>query len=421
MKTKNISKMVLATFIIIIGCGEDLLDKTPYGTISQASFYKTETDMVGAVNSIYAPFFGTWGAGLYNGNGYNILNALSDDGHPGSDMSNSLAYVEAYLNDLKPDNAFVVRDWQYCYQGIFRANLMLEQSAAIDYPNKARLEGEAKFLRAFFYHFLNIWWNGVPLITSPNDAELKTLSRATSQQVWTLVEQDLKDAISGLPASWSGVDLGRPTKASAQGLLGRIYLYQKEWQKASDMYADVINSGLYHLMDNFADMFLNIGSDNLPESIFELQVVSGKSTNGCQITQYITPRNHWGGWGTGAVMQSLVDEFEVGDERRVATVVVEGDTLWGERYEASWEPWTGYTTKKYMYGPEVVNQEMDGNFKVIRYSEILLGYAETILNGASGKANISGLEALNMVRRRAGLADISLLSKLFVKKVVDIL
>lgn len=45
------------------------------------------------------------------------------------------------------------------------------------------------------------------------------------------------------------------------------------------------------------------------------------------------------------------------------------------------------------------------NFPLLRYSDILLLYAEACCQDGEGSANISGLEALNLVRRRAGLSD----------------
>ena len=45
------------------------------------------------------------------------------------------------------------------------------------------------------------------------------------------------------------------------------------------------------------------------------------------------------------------------------------------------------------------------NFPLMRYADVLLLYAEAVCMSGEGTANISGLEALNKVRRRAGLTD----------------
>ncbi|MDR1369304.1 MAG: RagB/SusD family nutrient uptake outer membrane protein [Dysgonamonadaceae bacterium] len=403
----------VATVILTTGCGDELLDKSPYGVLSESSFYQTEVEAVGAVNAIYNPFTGMWSNGLYDSHYFLGLNVWSDDFEKGGGGPTDDAPMEEMNNfQIVASNSLVSEMWNSCYRGIFRANKAIEKIGEMDIPSRDRLLGEAKFLRALYYYNLNIRYNGVPLIAETGMADIKNVSRASAQEIWALIEQDLKDAANGLPVSFSGADLGRPAKGAAQGLLGRVYLFMKEWQKAADAYAEVINSGTYRLMEDYGDLFTNQGSDNLPESLFEVQSVVGKSSSYIGISRWMTPRdvNGWGGWGFCVPTESLVDEFETGDSRRPETVMVEGDIIFGIPYESSWSPYTGFNTKKYVFGPELGTEESDCNLKVIRYAEVLLGYAEAILNGASEKANITGLQALNQVRKRAGLPDISALS-----------
>jgi hypothetical protein len=394
----------------MIGCS-DLLDKSPYGGISEASYYKTESDAIGAVNSIYSAFYGAWSAGIYDGFYFLASPIWSDEAEKGGGGPADGADLEEFNSfQIISSNGLVNSLWTGCYRGVFRANKAIEKIGEMDISNKDRFLGEAKFLRALYYYHLNIRWNGVPLINSTTTADFKTVVRSSAKDIWLFVEQDLKDAINGLPVSYSNSDLGRPTKASAQGLLGRIYLFMKEWQKAADTYADIINSGNYRLMENYGDLFKNQGSDNLPESLFEIQSAADKSTSALTITRFITPREVWSGYGFCVPTQSLADAFEPGDLRRPETLLMEGDQVFGIIYQSSLSPYTGYNAKKYMFGPETITDQADVNFKEIRYAEILLGYAEAIMNGATEKANITGLQALNLVRKRAGLNDIASLS-----------
>jgi hypothetical protein len=403
--------IIAATFMFTTGCGDELLDKAPYGSLSEATFYQTEAELIGAVNAVYGPFFGRWGGGIYDNLVIFSLGVWSDDFEKGGGGPSDQAALEDMNNfQMTPSNSMASATWNNAYSGVFRANKAIEQIEGSSTANKERLLGEAKFLRAIYYYNLVIRYNDVPLVTSTATADLKNISRAPAQEVWAFIEQELKEAISGLPVSFSGADLGRPTKGSAQGLLGRVYLFTQEWQKAADVYADIINSGTYRLMENYGSLFTNKDSDHLPESLFEIQSVAGKSSSYVGLSNGFAPRDIWGGVGFCVPTQSLVDEFEPGDLRRIETIVMEGDTPFGEPYDPAWSPYTGYNTKKYMYGPTIPDNETDANFKVIRYAEILLGYAEAIHNGAAEKANITGLQALNAVRQRAGLQGIAALS-----------
>lgn len=412
-KTIFLAIYTAAIFMLTTNCGDELLDKAPYGALSEATFYNTEADLIGAVNAVYGPFFGRWGGGVYDNLVIFSMGVWSDDFEKGGGGPSDQAALEEMNNyQMVPTNSMALAIWNNAYSGIFRANKAIEKIEEVDVANKNRLLGEAKFLRALYYYNLVIRYNGVPLVISTNTADLKNISRASAQEVWAFIEQDLKDAINGLPVSFSGAELGRPTKGSAQGLLGRVYLFTRDWQKAADVYADIINSGTYRLVEDFGSLFTNQGSDHLPESLFEIQSVEGKSSSYVGLSNGFTPRdvNGWGGVGFCVPTSSLVNEFEPGDLRRAETVVMEGDILFGLPYDPAWSPYTGYNTKKYMYGPEIPTSETDANFKVIRYAEILLGYAEAILNGAVEKANITGLQALNLVRKRAGLQEIATLS-----------
>jgi hypothetical protein len=401
--------------LTFIGCGDDLLNKTPYGSLSAASFYKTESDAIMAINSVYNQLQNVH---VYSTQALMRINIWSDDAEKGGGGPADNAALEEFNSfQILLSNGLVGSTWNSLYAGIFRANTAIEKIEEMsDFSTKKRLLGEAKFLRALFYYNLVIQFNGVPLVTSTDVSILKTIARSSAQDIWNFIEKDLLDANGVLPLTYQGVDVGRATKGSVQGLLGRVYLFTKQWQRAADVYSDIINSNTYRLMDNYADNFLNKEGDNLPESVFEVQFAAGtgNTANSFEYHGWIRPRDvpsiDWGGNGFVIPTRTLVDAFEPNDLRRKSTVLVDGDEIFGTTYSSLWSPYTGFNTRKYIWGPEVIHQEADANFKVIRYSDILLGYAEAISNGASGKANISGLEALNKVRNRAGLNDLSSLS-----------
>lgn len=397
-----------------------MLDKVPYAAISEASFYKTEADAEMAVNSVYSQ--------LKNGYTFNSFSFVPDiwaddavkgGGGPGDNA----ALTEFEDWNIQNTNSFSKNRWNSFFKGVYLANTaIIKISGMDDFSKKDRCLGEVKFLRALYYFSLVKDFGELPIITDPDQEGIKTISRSSVEEVYKLIVADLNDAIASLPATYSGNDVGRATKGSAQGLLGRVYLFTKDWQKAADVYSEIIKSGTYSLMPDYETNFLNEGGDNLPESLFEVQYTanSGNTGNGFQRHGWCRPRDvaeiSWGGNGFAEPTESLAKEFEPGDLRRPATVMVEGDLVWDNNgglttvYHSSWSPYSGYNAKKYIYGPEAIHEECYANFKIIRYSDVLLGYAEAVLNGASGNAGISGLQAFNMVRERAGLPGISALS-----------
>lgn len=406
---------ILFPALLTGGCS-DMLEKAPYASVSDASFYKTAADAEMAVNAVYTQLkqFNTFNAFSF------LPDIWADDCVKGGGGPGDTAELTQFeIWEINNSNWLASGRWSAFFQGVYYANVAIKKISAMDdFTNKARLIGEAKFLRALYYFCLVNDFGALPLITDPDAEDLKELKRSPVADVYKQIIQDLTDAAAALPypKDYSGTDLGRASKGSALGLLGRVYLFTKEWQKASDTYGEIIKSGQYDLMSDFAANFTNTGADNLKESLFEVQYASGTGNtgNGFQRHGWVRPRDvaeiSWGGNGFAEPTESLAKEFEEGDLRRPATVMVEGDKVWDSEggmtteYKSSWSPYSGYNAMKYVYGPEAIHGECDANFKLIRYSEVLLGYSEAVLNGASATVpNFSGLDALNKVRTRAGL------------------
>lgn len=391
-----------------------MLDKAPYGTVSEATFYKTDADAVMAVNSVYHRLQTGYAYGAFSF----VYDIWSDDcvkggGGPGDNA----VWTELEEWTVQTSNGTASSMWSAHFTGVYRANICINKVSAMpDSPIKNRVLGEAKFLRALFYSRLVQIFGALPYWTDPDMEGLKSIPRTPADECWANIIEDLEEAVTLLPESYEGADLGRATKYSAYALLGRAFLYTKQWQKAADAYAQIIKSGKFKLMDDFAANFTNTTSDNLPESIFEVQFASGtgSTSRAFQRHGWCRPRDipyEYTGNGFAQPKESLVKEFEEGDLRRAATVMVPGDILWDDvPYDPAWSPYSGYNAMKYVYGPGVTHQEADVNFKIFRYSEILIGYAEAVLNGASGNAGITGLQAFNMVRERAGLEGIGALT-----------
>ncbi len=398
-----ISALLLCIVLLVTMSCEDYLDKSPNGVISNTSFYKSKNDAIAAVNASYTILQDFW---LENAAFEKDI--ISDDAVKGHGVDFSALTNLENLNPF-PTDGIVGSLWGNYYRGILKCNLVLDNvpNIQMDQNTKDRVLGEAYFLRAFYYYNLAIRWGGVPLVKTTINAD-KTPSRATIEETWAFMEEDLTKAIEKLPkkSELSSENIGRADKGAAQSLLGNVYLFQKKWQNAFDVFQQVINSGEYGLQPNFGDLF-KPEFDNGVEVVFETQYKGGVAfdfSNGFNF--WVRPRNGSTIFGLGFCMptQSLVDEFEVNDPRLKYTVIRDGDIISDEvkdfPFKKEWAPETGMNCGKYVVGIPVGNlaERHEQNLKNIRYAEVLLGYAEAAFQIGNKSEAVA---KINMVRARA--------------------
>ncbi|MDR1723634.1 MAG: RagB/SusD family nutrient uptake outer membrane protein [Tannerella sp.] len=149
-------------------------------------------------------------------------------------------------------------------------------------------ESEARFLRAYYYFFLVQEFGKIPLSLEENISVKTDIKRADVADVYKAIIGDLIYAQQYLPDSPS--DYGRATKGAALHLLSKAYLTRgsavsdQRGQQASDIdsaayYADqLINSGQYELLNDFADVFDPHNQKN-KEIIFAVQFTTNKLAN----------------------------------------------------------------------------------------------------------------------------------------------
>ena len=423
---KNIG-LIIFSIIIFTSCSEDFLEVRPVGRVLEANYYQNEEQAYESLVSVYDVLQWTDQEGftMYRP----LLDAASDDTHAGgsaaSDQPSWVAWDEFHATpDLGPQKGF----WKKYYRGIYRANLFLEKVETIPDLStsfKTRTVAEAKFLRAKFYFDLIRLFGRIPLITNtlvPDD--YYTTNQADGSEVFPQIEQDLNDAISGLPTTVSGNELGRVTKGAAQGLLGRVLLFQNDDSKmgtAASVLQDVINSGLYSLEPNFGDIFKlshEFGSESVFEIVYSENSIadwgrfgSGYSEGNVGV-QFVGMRDYSGstyapGWGFCPVSLDL--EQAMANDPRYEHTIIDAQAL-GASYAEGYQN-TDFFVRK--YAPLSANTAGDGdialnwgnNIREIRYADILLMAAEALNRSGGDDATARGY--VNEVRTRVGLADIN--------------
>ncbi|MEZ4827262.1 MAG: RagB/SusD family nutrient uptake outer membrane protein [Bacteroidia bacterium] len=424
-KTYKIIVSVLAMGMIATGCEKEFLQRNPKVGVTEANFYQTADDAEAAIVAAYSAlqyeltpsghFRWFWG------------DIVSDDALKGGSGDNDAASLGRLENfEGRPTNELLESEWNADYKGIYFANLVIQNVPQIEMDpfQKARIIGEAKFIRAWFYYNLAMLFGDVPLVTEvvgPDDVRPRT----PVGEVWAQVETDLKDAIPVLPlkSEISQSQIGRITRGAAQALLVKAYAFQAKWTDAEPVADDIIQSGEYYLVDDFPSIF-TIAGENGPESIFEIQYMNrsngdwGRFEEGTLTNVFQRARGDYGGYGFNIPTQSLVDEFfKEGDEdpRLVATVFREGDIM-GDRGPFTKEgtggfPYDYYARKYFISKNEEAptgdpNVNGQSNDRVIRLADILLLHAEAAWHNGNEAA---ALVSLNQVRARARNGSTTLL------------
>ncbi len=405
---KRIKNLIYAMLlgILLVGisaCEGDFLNKQPLGQLTSSNFFETEEHAVWATNATYN-MLRDWQVHVFSYIG--LTDIISDDSDKGSTPTDANFLLEVDNLTFNPSNIAFGGVWSGYYQGIYRANLAIQEipDIEIDEDLKARLIGESKFLRAYFYFKLVRWFGDIPLILEPLEPSEYEQSRVSADQVYAQIEQDLMDAIDVLPlrSQYPSADLGRATKGAAEGLLAKVYLTRGDFTQAETYAMNVINSGEYVLLDRYGDIFLPQG-ENSSESLFEVQATA-LETGGAG-SQYNEVQGVRGtpnlGWGFNRPSDDLIESYELGDPRREATVLYPGEVLPDGSARVEDNPNIvneRFNQKAWVPQHPGGNGNGPGNIRILRYADILLMAAEALNeNGKSAEALIY----LNQVRERA--------------------
>lgn len=399
--------ILAATIIFFSSCSEDFLDRKPTGTLTAETFFENEEHAILATNAIYSNFRSWEYCGLpYIG----ATDVISDDADKGSTENDGpyLKEVDDFFFDATNQTFSTI--WKGHYQTISRANIAINRIPDIDMTAslKERLVGEAKFLRAFNYFRLVQWFGDIPLVTTQlTEDQFFTQKRNAKNEIYALIEQDLKDAIASLPekSKYSINDLGRATKGAAKGILAKLYMVQKKYAEALVLCDEIIASGEYSLIPNYNQIFTR-ASEFGPESMFEIGAVALQaSIAGSGASPYNMVQGVRGvpnlGWGFNRPSDDLIQNYEAGDPRRQATIIYVGEVLPDGLTIVQDNPEIlnpRFNQKAWVPAHVGLQDNGPGNIRLLRYADIILLGAEAANElGQNSKA----LEYVNMTRKRA--------------------
>lgn len=385
-------KILTCLLVLSLSSCSDLLEEVPQDTLVSSIFFRTQSDALAGMNAVY----GRLNKSLYNRIFFLYTDEFTDDGAAGIGVNN--ANIRAIDNFTHtPVNDRIDLAWQEHYDGINRANEVITKVPliAMDTQLRDRIVGEARFIRALLYFNLVRLFGSVPLVLTPTtSAEGIDVEQASVEAVYAQILKDLTDAEAVLPLTYTGSDVGRASKGAAKGLLAKVYLTRQQWSLAAQKCQEIIDSKTYELWDDYAKVF-QVGTENQKEVLFSVQFASGVS-NGNSMMILSMPRNKVPGLtGNEADVPTddLVAAYEAGDRRKEVTI--RNSLVVGSQTYAFTNCFFKY------YDPASFANSADSgvNYPILRYSDILLMYAEA-LNEQSGPTP-EAYALVNQVRQRA--------------------
>jgi starch-binding outer membrane protein, SusD/RagB family len=286
MKLK-ITNYFTATFLLVafVSC-EDFLDKVPISEATTSNAYKTASDAEAALAGAYDTFqqeYYIWDNIIFN-------DVITDNYYAGGDNAEIFSVEDLTFS---PTNGRLFNNWSQLYNGIAKANVVLDKVPAIADPKleignrRNQILGEATFLRAYHYFQLVALWGGVPLITKPvasTDPSETQKPRSTVAEVYVQIVSDLEFAAANLPDTYgeiASVNKARATKGAAHALLAKVYAQKpdRDYGKVLEYCNAVVNSpAAYALLTNYAELFDGAHYNNT-ESIIEVQFVGTTEAN----------------------------------------------------------------------------------------------------------------------------------------------
>lgn len=458
---------IILLIAFLTACNDEFLNEKPSTFLAPENSYATDDGLVAGAIGLYDIFVAPYTS---NGNFEDCYILL----HQATDIVRAGFYpfpasFAEHNSDYTPLSSFTVRLWRFYYRLANNAAVVIDRSKVHEWKNieaKKQAEGEAQFFRAYAHFYLSQLWGPIPLISNETSGAKLDYQRNSIEEVFQLIESDLKAAEENLKYEEYAGQPGRITKGAVQHLLAYAYLAFGKYKEAEVYAKKLIDSGHYAIMNQRFGSQMNNAKGNVFWDLYQTgnQNRSSGNKEGILVIQnedinkyptvgsndnssgvFVHPRQlyppSWlvngiaiseiyGGRGIGRNATTLfwLDNFNPSDIRgkmpclqTVFTVnnpnaippgMALGDTLFDYRQADKFSTYPKddlrmrpYPTKWNWRANETSNNAtFVHDLYVFRVSDTYLVLAEALLmqNDKTGAANY-----INIVRRRAGAPDIS--------------
>lgn len=401
---KRYNKTIVIVLIMFfsLSCNKSFLDRNHPGSLTWDTLYKTEEDFKSALNGCYAALQGPVFRNILFGD------ILSDNVYISRyQISGPLADLDKLI--LTPSNGEINAYWSDNYTLIQRVNLLIDRisGAGIDDDFRNAVIAESLFLRAYAYFNLVRVFGGVPLYSQQVDVdEIYDVPRSTPEEVINLIISDLNEAakIDDFRVSGSNTSGGKVSTIAAKTLLAKVYIWNKDYEKAENVLSDIVNNSDLELVD-LSELY----DPDKPINKEIILSINYERTEGFSspFVSYFVPYNTPEGWiypripgsfgaGYGNIEPYVASKYS-SDDKRLQELI---DTA---AFENLGIVDTNIYSRKYVDTLTTINGLGGANTIILRYAEVLLMYAE-VLN-ENGKT-VQAYQYINQVRNRAGLDDL---------------
>lgn len=426
---KNLKKYWITGLLLTAlatACSDSFLEETPKGSLTTVNFYASAGDLEMAEAALAVTFNGAF-------------NQVVSSYYGGDDITskragNKIDFSDFDVFNANSSNSRMTSWWNYFYATIKSANSLInnyENAVTATEAERNNAAGHGYFMRAISYFYLTRTWGAIPM---PTEATIdNSRPNAAVEDIYALIVSDLQMAETLLPNHWSGnasqngIDIF-PTSGTAKALLANVYLTMAGWPlNQTDKYGlaaakakEVIDgkgTWGYDLVPDFRDLW-KIDNKFNSEAVFACyysnDVSSWNWENGNMMgPNPFAPDYEEGGWDDGYGEISFYNGFPAGP-RKEGTYQMEYYVKNDPTDVVTWEN----TLQKHPY---FLKYRDDNSYDwsthkandwwgsattfIIRYPEVLLTYAEA--KAMSSGVDASAYDAINQVRKRAGLEDLT--------------
>lgn len=414
----------LVVFILILTSCDNLLNKQPDDFLAPETYYTSETQLNYALNGVYDILGYTYGSvRLYR------LGMEADEGY----YARTTPVTGPQSNNFTASDTNISAVWSSLYDGINRANILLanvDKNTDLEQAVRDQIKGETLFLRGYYYFLLVQSFEGVPLVLKPATSIGETdVPRASVKEVYEQVLKDMKEAEGLVPDIQTVGFGGRVSKSAVRGILARVCLYmsgyplkdESKFAEARDWAKKVMDDTAagHSLNPSFSQVFINYAQDkyDIKESIWEVEYWGNRTdaytetgwvgyVNGPSSSNALTGN----GYGGVRITANLYSLYEPGDLRRdwaIANFTYNSTgELGSKKFVTTTSNSSLYTRQCAKFRREYeVSLPKNGsatpqNFPVLRYSDVLLMFAEAE-NEINGGPTQAAIDAVNLVRQRS--------------------
>lgn len=436
--------LFLAAVISMTSCADKLDELELNNNFAGGTDFTKAEDMDLSIIGVYAAFQSRgWEQPM-------LIGVRGDDVNAGG-LGDQQDFWETDLYNYNKDYWMYNSLWENVYVDVISAHTAMEQIERYqEYADESQFQlgeqyiAEAKVLRAMMlFHISQVW--GAVFIPETSDTEelLEVESLPSQEEVMQHISAQMDEAIPNLPDMRPNqrTDIpGGVTKYTAYAIKALANQELGNHQATADAAAEIIDSGLFSLYPDFYELFKTPGklSDEILLTLQYSDFESGEGDREGHLFAPYGPQN-WtpavegagSGWGFYEPSMKFIGFMLDRNE----TVRLETSVLFTDRgiEEIRDEGYTNlpgfvsnttrdgdvindYSRARFSSGKHYLpsNQLIPGrteygsnkNYPVIRYAEILLVYAEAVTQGAS-PSSLSATDAVNLVRDRAGLSDLT--------------